>query len=367
MDKLLIAGIDPGTTTGYAFLDHHGSPIHIGSAKGLGHDEVVRICREQGHVLIIGTDKAKTPDLISSLGTTIGAIVITPSQDLLSKDKIKEQGKNHHERDALSAARFAYKKQQTLLKRIKRFADNKQISFVPLARIVLQRQLSIVHAYDLLNTKESHNTITKTPSRDFASEIQRLSKRIIALKEELFRKKQCYQQQQKKVQQLQQQLREKKKQPSPRIPYSEKHARIIAELYKKLREKDRYLTQEKKKHADLQIFLQQDTKKLFVQHLHTLAKKVKRTSKHLYIDNPEAYSTAFLNTLCDVHLYFSQTPGEQICKELARRSIPYTCPVTLHNIQNIPYLFTTEITQAQQSKQHLSHLIKTYQQRFKEQ
>jgi len=59
--QLLIAGIDPGTTVGYAFLDINGKPIKTGSSRELTFDTLIAKTTKLGRVVVVGTDKAKAP------------------------------------------------------------------------------------------------------------------------------------------------------------------------------------------------------------------------------------------------------------------------------------------------------------------
>lgn len=114
MDKqLLVLGIDPGTTTGYALLDLNGKLIHLASQKQLGTNELIRKVIPHGRVVIVGTDKKKVPSLIQNVTTKLGARIISPSADLKITEKkdmlttTNHKISNDHEADALASALYA--------------------------------------------------------------------------------------------------------------------------------------------------------------------------------------------------------------------------------------------------------------------
>ena len=123
MRELLIVGVDPGTTTGYAVLDTAGKVLKMRSSKQLDLNSVVEEVVQLGSVLAIGTDKQKCPQLIEKIAAKTGAKVIQPSYDLpvAEKDSMTHGFTgNQHEKDSLAAALYAYKELEPLLNRIEK-------------------------------------------------------------------------------------------------------------------------------------------------------------------------------------------------------------------------------------------------------
>jgi hypothetical protein len=118
-------GIDPGTTLGYSVLDINANVIEIGSSKLLCFDSLVARLTKFGKVVIVGTDKQKTPSFVDRLKRKLGAKLVRPQEDLKVAEKNRlafgYTVKNNHERDALSSAVFSYKKLKTLFSRIDSF------------------------------------------------------------------------------------------------------------------------------------------------------------------------------------------------------------------------------------------------------
>ena len=91
MNNLIIVGIDPGTTIGYAILDmsetrsvsEHAQEhlvldmnknlITTGSSKQLDLNSLLSTITLYGKVIAIGTDKKKTPSLIEKFAAKTGA------------------------------------------------------------------------------------------------------------------------------------------------------------------------------------------------------------------------------------------------------------------------------------------------------
>lgn len=91
MKKLLIAGIDPGTTLGYALLDLNGNVVKINSSKQLDMSTLILEIIKEGKVIVIGTDKAKAPKFVEKTAAKIGARLIIPREDLTVEEKEKSQ------------------------------------------------------------------------------------------------------------------------------------------------------------------------------------------------------------------------------------------------------------------------------------
>lgn len=122
MHQILIAGIDPGTTTAYAFLDLEGHLVRMRSSKKANLSFILRETIKNGDVIAVGTDRRKSPMLVQKFAAKFGIKIIKPENDLTVREKnalIRNfKVKNEHEADALAAALYAYNKTSLLLRRI---------------------------------------------------------------------------------------------------------------------------------------------------------------------------------------------------------------------------------------------------------
>lgn len=123
---LLIIGIDPGTTLGYAILDDKGEFISSGSGKNMFMSELINNIIYFGKPLIMGCDKNPAPSFNEKLAVKLGAKLSYPRQDLLVKEKKELINKynaklNVHEQDALASAVFAFEKHKNFIEKINRF------------------------------------------------------------------------------------------------------------------------------------------------------------------------------------------------------------------------------------------------------
>ncbi|MEM4282422.1 MAG: DUF460 domain-containing protein [Candidatus Woesearchaeota archaeon] len=128
-DKLLIVGIDPGTTVGFALLDISGRLVCLGSKKHLEVNGLVRETERHGKALIVGCDRKKVPGLIEAFAAKYSATIISPERNLTARAKGRlvkgyrnSRPMNAHEVDALASAVLAFKRVRGLLERVGRFS-----------------------------------------------------------------------------------------------------------------------------------------------------------------------------------------------------------------------------------------------------
>src|SRR3989344_1883100 len=128
MEKLLIVGIDPGTTKSYAVLDINGDILEVKSSKKFNENIITKEVFKFGKPVLIGTDVKKVPGFVEKIASSLGARVFKPEINLQGRHKIKLvkkflkkkdfEIKNKHENDALISAVLAYKSVKPLLKKI---------------------------------------------------------------------------------------------------------------------------------------------------------------------------------------------------------------------------------------------------------
>src|SRR5574342_1019760 len=156
----LIAGIDPGTTIGWAAFDLQGRLVSSGAQKGLDRDAIIAKFMQMGRIIAIGTDKAKVPSLVDEVATRFGAVVISPPQDIKVDEKRSMTGNfdfgSSHEMDAVASAIVAMRKLQPLLNKIRSFLEReKRLGLLEdAAELVIKDEISIRSAVAVLTPKE---------------------------------------------------------------------------------------------------------------------------------------------------------------------------------------------------------------------
>lgn len=160
MKSLLITGIDPGTTVGYALLDIDGNLVRVGSSKQLDSSSLIMEMIKEGRVIIIGTDKAKTPKFVEGVAAKLGARIIKPDEDLLVEEK-RELTKgyefgNEHEKDALASGLYAYKKIRKILRKIEFYLKKKGKEGIAeeVKEIVLKEKMRIADSVMMIEQPE---------------------------------------------------------------------------------------------------------------------------------------------------------------------------------------------------------------------
>jgi len=163
--ELVIVGVDPGTTLGYAIIDLNGKIIEVKSSKEHSLNTLIENVTKRGSPVIVGTDKQKSPSFVEKFAVKIGAKVISPSKDLLVKEKrqvIKNKDiKNSHELDALASAFYAYKAIKPLLLKLNGYIDeNKKENIAyELKKLVLsQKGINIKTAATLVEHPQEKDT-----------------------------------------------------------------------------------------------------------------------------------------------------------------------------------------------------------------
>jgi predicted RNase H-like nuclease (RuvC/YqgF family) len=122
MNKHLIAGVDPGTTTGVALLDLKGRLVGLTSSKDMGLSGVVDFILKHGVASLIACDVSSEPGMISKLSSTLGVDVYKPEKSLTVSEKIGVtrgfKTGDSHQRDALAAALNSFSRYKNLFKKI---------------------------------------------------------------------------------------------------------------------------------------------------------------------------------------------------------------------------------------------------------
>ncbi len=165
--KLLIVGIDPGTTIGYAVLDIEGNLLQVESSKQFDLNFLISEIIKLGKVVLVGTDKQKVPNLVGLFATKLGAKVISPQEDLRIEEKRKTvfnyKFEDEHQCDALASAIFAYKSSRQLLDKINFFARENKKEHIKnkIKELVITKGISIKSAVSIIEEKTEEAQITQ--------------------------------------------------------------------------------------------------------------------------------------------------------------------------------------------------------------
>lgn len=133
--KYFILGIDPGTTAAYCLLTFDGHIRSLKSKKGLTRADLIREVYENGIPAIVASDVPQAPNLVEKIASTVNAPIFTPRKPIAVVDKQEvareyaadRKARNAHERDALTAAVYAYRSLHSKLQQIDRIIHEQQL------------------------------------------------------------------------------------------------------------------------------------------------------------------------------------------------------------------------------------------------
>ena len=162
MKPLLIIGIDPGTTVGYAVLDVEGNILSINSEKELSLNKLISKIIPLGKPVAVGCDVSPAPNFVEKFSVKFGCRLIEPDRDLLVREKetlvagFKGKYKNAHQRDSLASALYAYEILGPIIsksvRRLKKIGKENILHEV--INLVLTKDLSIQSAVDIIEMPE---------------------------------------------------------------------------------------------------------------------------------------------------------------------------------------------------------------------
>ncbi|MBW6517067.1 MAG: DUF460 domain-containing protein [ANME-2 cluster archaeon] len=122
--KVLIVGIDPGTTTGLGMLDLEGNLVKSHSGRGMSVSDIVEMIASYGKPMIIATDVRPIPGTVEKIRRSFNAIPGEPDESLSSEYKInlaRPYGySNDHERDAIAASVHVFRRHKNRFEEIRK-------------------------------------------------------------------------------------------------------------------------------------------------------------------------------------------------------------------------------------------------------
>jgi len=134
--KYYILGVDPGTTAAYCLLSLDGKVKVLKSRKGLTRADMIREVYEYGIPVMLASDVPQAPHFIEKIASTVNAIVYTPAKAIPVAEKQELartytdhiRVRNAHERDALTAAVYAFRSILPKLQQIDRMIKEEQLT-----------------------------------------------------------------------------------------------------------------------------------------------------------------------------------------------------------------------------------------------
>ncbi len=157
--RLLVVGIDAGTTIGIAIADVSGNLVALRSSRGLSRGDVIRYIVEFGKPVLLAADVFPAPSFVEKLSTTLKTHLFVPDKLMAVVEK-RELAKsftvdsqfradNAHQRDALAAVAKVfqiYSKKLELLN--KRLHESEQRHSVSEATTLVLQGISVHDALD---------------------------------------------------------------------------------------------------------------------------------------------------------------------------------------------------------------------------
>ncbi len=134
--RFFILGIDPGTTAAICLFSLNGKVHHLKSGKGLTRADIIREVYEHGIPVLIAADVDNEPRFVKKIASTLNATLYSPNKPIrvAEKNEIAREFsesikiRNAHERDALTAAVFAYRSILPKLQQIDKKVRDEQLT-----------------------------------------------------------------------------------------------------------------------------------------------------------------------------------------------------------------------------------------------
>ncbi len=182
--KALIVGIDPGSTSAVAAVGLDGEIELLESGKEFPPSEIIERIVQVGRPVVIASDKGKTPSTVEDIGSSLGAEIYEPEEDLDSERK-KELGKgaNSHEKDAVASAFYAYNNLQREIRKIEKYEEKLDVERPEVAkRYFSDRPLE---PEEEEGEKEEFEEVEQTSEEGRDREKKRLKRKIENLEEQV--------------------------------------------------------------------------------------------------------------------------------------------------------------------------------------
>ena len=272
--RLLVVGIDAGTTVGIAIADVSGNLVALRSSRGLSRGDVIRYIVEFGKPILLAADVFPAPSFIEKLSTSLQTQLFTPEKLMVVVEK-RELAKsfmtdsqlrasNAHQRDALAAVAKVfqvYHKKLELLKN--RLQESEQRHLVSEATALVLQGVSV---HDALDQSIIATEIEKFPSKPIKP-LEPIEKPLS--QQDL---QQIVDRLTRQVESLQRQLEYERNQHQQSVEHQKKLEKEIQKIQRQL---NRSLSAEQREHRRDERILQKEAE------IHRLEKKIRTQSFEL--------------------------------------------------------------------------------------
>ncbi|MFQ5833998.1 MAG: DUF460 domain-containing protein, partial [Candidatus Thorarchaeota archaeon] len=134
--RYFILGIDPGSTAAICLLTLEGRIHLLNSGKSLTRTDMIRQVYNHGIPVLVATDVSPVPHFVKKIASTVNAELFVPKREISVADKQElarefSEGtriRNAHERDALTAAVYAFRSIESKLRKIDKKIRDEQIA-----------------------------------------------------------------------------------------------------------------------------------------------------------------------------------------------------------------------------------------------
>lgn len=186
--RATIAGVDPGTTAGWAVLSLDGEVLAVGSGRDAGVDTILEKLIPHGSPAVVATDVHPAPETVEKVATSVDAELWEPDESLSVEEKRELAGdatENDHERDALAAALKAYQDHLDLFRKVEKRTPS-DISEEKVKRRALQGE-TIAEVIEDLRSPDEEDGDEGEPERKVEEEtlLSRQARTISRLRDRL--------------------------------------------------------------------------------------------------------------------------------------------------------------------------------------
>jgi predicted RNase H-like nuclease (RuvC/YqgF family) len=271
------------------------------------------------------------PGFVEKFSNALGARLVKPDKDLLSKEKaelVKGYSGDDHQLDSLAAALFSFKKLRTLLKKVEEYIENydKQKIAAKLTDLVVSKGMSISKTVDLLEKPDEEARVVAKAIRERKFEEKDFLKLYSKLKD-IEKENYLLRQQNRKIKQ---EIIDLEKPKEKKKPYEKRFNQLLRQrenrffvLERELSSKDTEIDVLESEMNKLCYFLSSLNKKVLLKKLSNLGnvefekkEKLLKISKDdvLLVDDPNIISDKAIDKIKDkVHvIVYNKKLGKKV-------------------------------------------------------
>ncbi|NCN65532.1 MAG: DUF460 domain-containing protein [Candidatus Altiarchaeum hamiconexum] len=166
----LVVGFDPGTSVGIGIINFKGDVVDIFSGKNMGINEVVAHIINFGTTALVASDVDHIPYTLYKVATALDAKIFIPENSISVSEKVfltrNVRYRDAHQRDALSAALYAYKRYKNLFEKIKNMGYGDDVK----AMVIKGKSIAEAIAITYSEPEEREEGKNRTDIRDISKD-----------------------------------------------------------------------------------------------------------------------------------------------------------------------------------------------------